>query len=232
MTLWHSPTMNETKLTVSGVIRSHLKQQREDRGWTQTQLGKILKEQTGEDWSQIRVLDLEGGRRRDRKITADELAVVTQIFDKPLRYFLVIPDDAEVEIDGHIYRGVDLVYLLGVEGHDDAYFSWQRHMFMKATVRLVADRRFNDDILRDAEEGFETTDDDGEILWGGPSPEETAEAQRQLRELYREALGSVRYEAIIEDKNFWEKVRADYPRWGTSSADDSFTNHVLRTLKS
>ncbi|MFF8793371.1 helix-turn-helix domain-containing protein [Streptomyces globisporus] len=118
------------------LVSYNLLRARRARGWTQTQLGEVLGRHTGRVWSNASVSGAErawqGGR--SRKFDAEELVAFCHIFDVPLAYFLLPPEDstavevatAEEEKYGALLRFPIVEYLKCILAVDTPPFFYAR----------------------------------------------------------------------------------------------------------
>lgn len=232
----HTGPMDELKgpkiVSISAVIRDNLKELREEKDWSQRQVAEILTERTGETWTQTRVLDMEGGRGRKRTISPDELVVLARLYGKHLKELFRVPDDALARVGRSLVASEDLIHLLGIDQDTDSHFNWQWAHFQGATLGLFWRGKITKDLLDQAAEGIEVHDDEtGEVVWKGPAPEESQQAQQQIRDAYREVIDPEIIREIAEDLTFWGRVKIRRSGWGVRYAEDDFTNLVLSILR-
>ncbi|MEU9285999.1 hypothetical protein AB0D57_15045 [Streptomyces sp. NPDC048275] len=81
--------------SVNEVVAYNMTRARKERGWTQQNVAERLQRYTGRQWSNASISAAErswqGGR--SRKFDANELVALSVIFDYPVAYFLLPPDD-------------------------------------------------------------------------------------------------------------------------------------------
>jgi transcriptional regulator with XRE-family HTH domain len=90
------PKAGDTKTwTASQVVAHNLTRARELRGLTQVEVAERLTKFTGSKWSQATVAQAEGSvaGQRVRQFTANELVALARVFDLPVLYFFLPPDD-------------------------------------------------------------------------------------------------------------------------------------------
>ena len=218
-------------VSISAVIRDNLRGLREEKKWSQRQVAEILTKRTGETWTQTRVLDLEGGRGRKRTISPDELVVLARLYGKHLKELFRVPDDALARVGRSFFASEDLIHLLGIDQDPESHFNWQWAHFQAATLGLFWRGEITKDLLDQATEGIEVHDDETGVVWKGPAPEESQQAQQQIRDAYREVMDPEIIREIAEDLSFWGRVKIRRSGWGVRYAEDDFTNLVLSILR-
>jgi transcriptional regulator with XRE-family HTH domain len=81
--------------SVNELVAYNMTRARKERGWTQQNVAERLQRYTGRQWSNASISAAErswqGGR--SRKFDANELVALSVIFDYPVAYFLLPPDD-------------------------------------------------------------------------------------------------------------------------------------------
>lgn len=81
--------------SVNELVAYNMTRARRERGWTQQEVAERLQRYTGRQWSNASISAAErswqGGR--SRKFDANELVALSVIFDFPVAYFLLPPDD-------------------------------------------------------------------------------------------------------------------------------------------
>lgn len=221
-------------MAISAVIRDNLKGLREAKGWSQRQVADKLTERTGDKWSQTRVLDLEGGRDRDRIISPEELAVLCLVYGVSLLDLLQPPDEStkvrvgQDEVSPHV-----LLYLLRLDPETDPHFDRQRTWFRDITLGLFWQGKLTRELLEEAAGGdWVDYPDADEPVWVGPSPTETEQARIEIRDAYLDAEPEI-FTEIAGDPEFWSQVRARRRGWGVSHTPDydDFTELVLRIIR-
>lgn len=233
----HTGPMDEPKepeiVSISAVIRDNLRELREEKDWSQRQVAEILTERTGETWTQTRVLDMEGGRGRDRSITSDELAILCRVYEVSLLDLLRVPDKALAQVGQSQVTAEDLFHLLGIEEDTNSHFDWQWAWFRDTTLALFLRGELTTDLLDQATGGHERYDHETGVFvaWEGPTPEETEQAREKIYDLYRESMEPDIFDEIAEDPSFWEQARGRRPRWGVSRAQDDFTELILEIIR-
>lgn len=84
-------------LSINEIVSYNLMRARRSNAWTQQDVADLLEKYTGRAWSNASVSAAErawqGGR--PRKFDASELVALTKIFDVPLGYFFLPPEDEE-----------------------------------------------------------------------------------------------------------------------------------------
>ncbi|WP_125490195.1 helix-turn-helix domain-containing protein [Streptomyces sp. WAC 04229] len=84
-------------LSINEIVSYNLMRARRSNAWTQQEVADLLEKYTGRTWSNASVSAAErawqGGR--PRKFDASELVALTKIFDVPLGYFFLPPEDQE-----------------------------------------------------------------------------------------------------------------------------------------
>ncbi|MEW2177177.1 helix-turn-helix transcriptional regulator [Streptomyces sp. NPDC005406] len=82
-------------LSINEIVSYNLMRARRMNVWTQQEVAELLQKYTGRPWSNASVSAAErawqGGR--PRKFDANELVALTKIFDVPLGYFFLPPED-------------------------------------------------------------------------------------------------------------------------------------------
>ncbi|MFF4166909.1 hypothetical protein [Streptomyces sp. NPDC001741] len=81
--------------SMNEIVSYNLMRARRRHGWTQQDVATLLERYTGRPWSNASVSAAErawqGGR--PRRFDANELVALTKIFDEPLTYFFLPPDE-------------------------------------------------------------------------------------------------------------------------------------------
>lgn len=92
---------NPTSWTASQVVAHNLTRARQLRSLTQTEVANRLSVFTGTNWSQATVAQAEGSVLgvRIRQFTANELVALARVFDLPVLYFFVPPEDGKLGFD-------------------------------------------------------------------------------------------------------------------------------------
>jgi len=174
------------------LVSYNLLRARRGRGWTQSDLGEALGRYTGRVWSNASVSAAErawqGGR--PRKFDTDELVAFCQIFDVPLAFFLLPPEDspavevatAEEEKYGALLRFPIVEYLKCVLAVDTPPFFYAR---ARMAVRESAGLEFqpaewvgvaggDNQVSKNAEGIKAILDDDGQAASGRAERERSA----------------------------------------------------------
>ena len=86
--------------SVNELVAYNMTRARRERGWTQQEVAGRLQRYTGRPWSNASSSAAErswqGGR--SRKFDANELVALSVIFDFPIAYFLLPPDDGRLAV--------------------------------------------------------------------------------------------------------------------------------------
>jgi transcriptional regulator with XRE-family HTH domain len=85
-------------VTANQVVAYNLRQAREEAGWTQEETAQRLWPYLGEKWSKASFSVAERSvdeNSRPREFDAGELLAFSQVFQKPITYFLTPPDNVE-----------------------------------------------------------------------------------------------------------------------------------------
>ncbi|AVH57859.1 MULTISPECIES: hypothetical protein [Streptomyces] len=92
----HLRTPPEKVLSANQVVAFNMWRARRSSGWSQQEVAELLEKYTGRSWSNASVSAAErswqGGR--PRKFDANEILALTKIFDEPMVYFFLPPEDA------------------------------------------------------------------------------------------------------------------------------------------
>lgn len=96
-------------LTINQIVSYNLMRARRSHIWTQHEVAQLLERYTGRTWSNASVSAAErawqGGR--PRKFDANELVAFSKIFDLPVTYFLLPPEEEENARDWVAMRQFD-----------------------------------------------------------------------------------------------------------------------------
>lgn len=95
-------------LSMNQVVSYNLMRARRLHMWSQQDVAELLEKYTGRPWSNASVSAAErawqGGR--SRRFDASEILALSKIFDEPLAYFFLPPDDYEADMVGMTeYKG-------------------------------------------------------------------------------------------------------------------------------
>lgn len=92
----HLRTPPEKVLSANQLVAFNMWRARRSSGWSQQEVAELLEMYTGRSWSNASVSAAErswqGGR--PRKFDANEILALTKIFDEPMVYFFLPPEDA------------------------------------------------------------------------------------------------------------------------------------------
>lgn len=92
----HLRTPPEKVLSANQLVAFNMWRARRSSGWSQQEVAELLEKYTGRSWSNASVSAAErswqGGR--PRKFDANEILALTKIFDEPMVYFFLPPEDA------------------------------------------------------------------------------------------------------------------------------------------
>lgn len=92
----HLRTPPEKVLSANQLIAFNMWRARRGAAWSQQEVAELLEKYTGRSWSNASVSAAErswqGGR--PRKFDANEILALTKIFDQPIAYFFLPPEDA------------------------------------------------------------------------------------------------------------------------------------------
>jgi hypothetical protein len=92
----HLRTPPEKVLSANQLVAFNMWRARRTSGWSQQEVAELLEKYTGRSWSNASVSAAErswqGGR--PRKFDANEILALTKIFDEPMVYFFLPPEDA------------------------------------------------------------------------------------------------------------------------------------------
>lgn len=91
----HLRTPPEKVLSANQLVAFNMWRARRSSGWSQQEVAELLEKYTGRSWSNASVSAAErswqGGR--PRKFDANEILALTKIFDEPMVYFFLPPED-------------------------------------------------------------------------------------------------------------------------------------------
>jgi hypothetical protein len=92
----HLRTPPEKVLSANQLVAFNMWRARRTSGWSQQEVAELLEKYTGRSWSNASVSAAErswqGGR--PRKFDANEILALTKIFDEPMIYFFLPPEDS------------------------------------------------------------------------------------------------------------------------------------------
>ncbi|MDX3582963.1 hypothetical protein [Streptomyces europaeiscabiei] len=92
----HLRTPPEKVLSANQLVAFNMWRARRGSGWSQQEVAELLEKYTGRSWSNASVSAAErswqGGR--PRKFDANEILALTKIFDEPMVYFFLPPEDS------------------------------------------------------------------------------------------------------------------------------------------
>jgi transcriptional regulator with XRE-family HTH domain len=91
----HLRTPPDKVLSVNQIVAFNMWRSRRSAGWSQQEVAELLQMYTGRPWSNASVSAAErswqGGR--PRKFDANEILALSKIFDEPIPYFFMPPED-------------------------------------------------------------------------------------------------------------------------------------------
>ncbi|MFJ9628052.1 hypothetical protein ACIRU8_10210 [Streptomyces sp. NPDC101175] len=92
----HLRTPPDKVLSANQIVAFNMWRSRRSAGWSQQDVAELLEKYTGRPWSNASVSAAErswqGGR--PRKFDANEILAFSKIFDEPIAYFFLPPEDA------------------------------------------------------------------------------------------------------------------------------------------